>query len=593
MIKQVLLLGFFLHVLLFGQAQSKIMFSLETAQTVNAEQVREINWKALRDTVQLMEILTGTLQVLQGKGYAESHYILHKISKDSFKAIVNPGPQYSWISLSKGSVDPFILSEIRFKEKSYQGDVFRYKDVESLLESILEFSGNNGYPFATVRLDSILISKGEVSATLNLDKNQLIKIDTLVLLGEAKVNPKYLSNYLEIKPGDLYNESLINEMMPKIRDLVFLEASDNPDIFFMRDQARINLYLKAIKSSRFDFIFGILPNSSQTGGKLLITGDANLYLVNPFGTGKTIAASWKNLQPRSPQIDLLFKYPYIFQAPLGIDASFNLFKKDTLYIDIRAKAGLQFILSGQNYFRAFIDAFNSNLLFVDTATIRQTMKLPAQLDVNQLLYGIEYHKEKLDYRISPKQGYDLTINLAAGNKKVKRNSKIIRLSDDQFDFNSLYDSLPQNALTIKTEAQVSKFWPLGRWFTLKTAYRGGLIYNDGLAENELFRIGGQKLLRGFDDESLFASMYQVFILEMRYLISRNSYFSAFVDGGYVEKRVYDQPTINWTPYGFGLGLAFETRAGVFGLSYALGHLDSDNPLLFKNAKIHFGYVSLF
>ena len=62
------------------------------------------------------------------------------------------------------------------------------------------------------------------------------------------------------------------------------------------------------------------------------------------------------------------------------------------------------------------------------------------------------------------------------------------------------------------------------------------------------------------------------------------------------KITNDEESINlekW-PFGFGLGLTLETKAGLFGLSYAIGK-DSD-PSRFvnlRNAKIHFGYVNYF
>jgi len=54
----------------------------------------------------------------------------------------------------------------------------------------------------------------------------------------------------------------------------------------------------------------------------------------------------------------------------------------------------------------------------------------------------------------------------------------------------------------------------------------------------------------------------------------------------VENDLRDQP------FGFGAGMTFETRAGIFGISYALGR-QLNNPIDFRTGKIHFGYVSLF
>ena len=46
------------------------------------------------------------------------------------------------------------------------------------------------------------------------------------------------------------------------------------------------------------------------------------------------------------------------------------------------------------------------------------------------------------------------------------------------------------------------------------------------------------------------------------------------------------------PFGFGSGMSFETKAGIFSITYALGK-QFDNPIKFSSAKIHFGFVNFF
>ncbi|MCC6690169.1 MAG: hypothetical protein IT235_01425, partial [Bacteroidia bacterium] len=51
-------------------------------------------------------------------------------------------------------------------------------------------------------------------------------------------------------------------------------------------------------------------------------------------------------------------------------------------------------------------------------------------------------------------------------------------------------------------------------------------------------------------------------------------------------------SVHDTPYGFGAGTSFETKAGIFSLDYALGS-QLGNPIYLKSGKIHFGIVSYF
>jgi outer membrane translocation and assembly module TamA len=107
----------------------------------------------------------------------------------------------------------------------------------------------------------------------------------------------------------------------------------------------------------------------------------------------------------------------------------------------------------------------------------------------------------------------------------------------------------------------------------------------------LYQIGGYRLLRGFDEESILASEYTVGSLEYRYLIGMNSFLFSFIDGGWAKNDVPGY-AINNLYLGIGLGLAFETKAGIFNMSYAIGKQDS-NPFEFRQAKIHLGYVNFF
>ena len=47
-----------------------------------------------------------------------------------------------------------------------------------------------------------------------------------------------------------------------------------------------------------------------------------------------------------------------------------------------------------------------------------------------------------------------------------------------------------------------------------------------------------------------------------------------------------------TPYSIGFGMAFETKAGIFNISYGVGK-NNNQPFELKNSKVHFGYISVF
>lgn len=105
------------------------------------------------------------------------------------------------------------------------------------------------------------------------------------------------------------------------------------------------------------------------------------------------------------------------------------------------------------------------------------------------------------------------------------------------------------------------------------------------------RIGGSRLLRGFDEQSIYASAYNMATLEYRMMIMRNSYFFLFMDAAYVHRK-FNNTVFQDFPFGFGAGITFGTKIGIFGLTYALGQ-QKYKSIDFRKTKIHFGYVVTF
>ena len=126
---------------------------------------------------------------------------------------------------------------------------------------------------------------------------------------------------------------------------------------------------------------------------------------------------------------------------------------------------------------------------------------------------------------------------------------------------------------------------------MKFGVNGGAVFNPNLLKNELLRIGGSRLLRGFDEQSIYTDAYNVATLEYRYMIMRNSYFFVFIDAAYIHRK-FNNTVFQDFPFGFGTGITFETKIGIFGLTYALGQ-QKYKIVDFRNSKLHFGYVATF
>jgi hypothetical protein len=585
---------FFMAIQLNCLAQGPYTLKIVLADKDSSFFKRDFSYKSLfPDTLARNAELKNFLFRCYEEGYLEASY--RDFQKDSLSetAIIFIGNKWEWLHLRNGNVDDVILDRIGFKERLYSGKPVNYTQVNGLLNDILIYCENNGYPFAVVRLDSLKAVDGILSAGIFLNKNKLITVDSILTKGSAKIANRYLGNYLGLRTPTIYKEDVILKIGTRLKELPFLTEERPTQLVFNDNRVNIILNLKKRNASNFDFLLGVLPNSSSTG-KLLVTGDGQLNLNNPFGAGESLNFRFSQLPGRTTQVMLKAAYPYLFGLPFGIDGEFHLYKNDTLYLDVKGQIGFQYLFTGTNYIKVFFKNASTSILSIDTNTVIQTRQLPSYLDMNTKFYGSEYKFEKVDYRLNPTKGWSVFVNGQAGTRTIKENAKIVGLSDPgdpSFSFSSLYDSLDSKQTQYQLTGSIDAYWPLSRRSSFKTSYHGGHIISSQIFFNELYRIGGFQLLRGFDEASLFVSQYHIITLEYHYALGQNSYTYLFFDAGYIENKSA-VPFYSDVPIGFGAGFNFETKAGIFGVSYALGSRQG-NPVEFRAAKIHFGYINYF
>jgi outer membrane protein assembly factor BamA len=461
---------------------------------------------------------------------------------------------------------------------------------------MLDYMENNGYPFAKVSLDSLsLRDSGEVSGVLKIDKGPLYKIDSLRIFGTAKISNEFLQRYLNLPNGTLYRKDRLEAITKKLLELPYVQEMQPWNLTMTGEGSVVNLYLKPKKSSEIDALVGFLPSSNPVlGNKVLVTGQATINLKNTLGNGETMALNWQQLQQSSPRLNLLFQQPYLFNSPFGINVSFDLYKQDSSYINLNLIAGAQYTLSANQSGSVFIQEASSSLLNVDTLAIMASHQLPQEADINAVSLGVSYDLNNTNYKFNPRKGNEFSFLGTVGTKTVKENPLIAQLkdpSDSGFNFASLYDTVRKHSYEFLIKVAAAHYFPLSRASTLKLGVNGGVFSSPNTYRNELFMIGGYRLLRGFDEQSILASQYAVGTLEYRYLIGLNSFLFTFFDGGWAKNDVPGFG-LNSAYFGTGLGMAFETKAGIFNISYAIGRTNQTS-FDFHDAKIHLGYVSFF
>ena len=516
---------------------------------------------------------------LRNEGYLLA--VIDTLICDSFNCKVKllVGEKYQWAHLKKGNVDDEILSSTGFHEKMYANIPFKPAQFSKAMDKILTWCDNNGYPFARVKLDSVSIEGSTVNAQLHLTKNRFIKIDSFNVEGNATIKKRFLYHYLHVKPGDIYDEHQIKQISQRIKQLPFLKEKQPQVVKIADEYTKLYLFLDKKNASQFDGILGLQP---QQNGKTVLTGDMRIRLYNNiFKAGELFDLNWKRLQFQTQDFKMGVSYPFLFNTPIGTDYSLSIYKRDTTFIDVQNNLGLQYLFSGLNNIKVFYKQRNTNLL--STAGLSGISVLPTYADISTYAYGLGFYYEKLNYKFNPRSGVSLNISSSAGNRDIHKNSK---LNDE------LYKNIQLRSAQYQVDGNIACYIPLFKFSAFKLAAQGGSIMSPQLFKNELYRIGGFRTLRGFDEQSIFASSYAIGTFEYRFLFEQNSAFILFADGAWYENNSVSSKYVSDTPYSVGAGVSFETKAGIFQLNYAIGS-QFGNPFDFRTGKINFGLVNTF
>ena len=370
--------------------------------------------------------LAGLLPFLKSKGYVTAS--IDSLSVDSTEAtvVLFLGEQYRWSAVNTDEKDAAILEAIRFPVVKGNID---FGTLNTWQKKILDYLEDNGHPFAKTYLDDIHVNENEVSAVLKIEPGPLYKIDSIQVVGDAKVNSEFLQKYLDLPNGTVYSKRKLQAVSKRLSELSYVEEEKPFDIAMLPTGSVLNLYLKAKRSSQIHALVGFLPNSQQLSGerKMQITADVNLLLRNALGSGETIGFVWQQLQKGSPRLNLLYEQPYIFRSSFGAIFSLDMYKLDSFYLNINMHLGTNYRLGEKQTAAVFLQRRQTIVSGVNTGAIMQTKQLPQEIDETSLNLGLSFDYNGTDYRFNPRRGTQFFITTAGGTKKIKKNNLILKL----------------------------------------------------------------------------------------------------------------------------------------------------------------------
>jgi len=577
----------------FAQNEVSIVYVLDS---VDIEKVNIDTTLVFANNQLAKEHLTQKHKNLLNEGYFEASIDSLINDEKQLTAHLKIGPKYNGINLNVSNLTLAMKRHLNLPEAA-DSIKLSLLEWEMFNNQVLKFAENNGHPFATITLTNTLIKDKQITASLKYTANQQILFDSLLVKGDAKLNPVFLQNLLAIKQGEEFKTSKLNSINNAIKALPYLDQYRPPAVEFLSSGANVLLFVNDRKANQFDIVLGLLP---QTDG-IKLTGEGQFTLQNAFGFGERFYFNFTNLPNSGRQLVIEAQTTYLPYLPIGLGLDFNLYIQDTSFINRNFKAGVLYAFKANNFFEVYFANDQSNLLEIDEDEIIQTKRLPENLDWKTNKYGLRLHVENYNYRFNPTKGFGIDLNASLGKRDIIKNNRITELRNVEapdYDFELLYSDLALKTSKLEFQAKLEKFFPIKNNSTLKTMLNFAYFYTsesfESVFENELYRVGGLHTLRGFDEASILGNLYSIVTVEYRYLIAKQSFFSCFANSAFIENRQLKLSNKNYSQlfYSAGLGLNFETSSGIFSLNYALGKQQYNN-IDFKAGKIHFGYLNVF
>jgi outer membrane translocation and assembly module TamA len=182
-----------------------------------------------------------------------------------------------------------------------------------------------------------------------------------------------------------------------------------------------------------------------------------------------------------------------------------------------------------------------------------------------LFYGVRLGYHRVDDPRNPRRGGSLTVDLEQGTKERRFFEQTASA-----DTTRRRETLRQERI----EGRARVYIPLLSRQVLAAGVDASVLLSPSYDRSDLFRLGGARSLRGYNEDRFLGSSVGRVLLEYRLQIDRVSYAYAFGDLGYVERPALGSSEASTDVHpGYGIGIQFGTAIGVVETSYALQPAD--------------------
>ena len=437
--------------------------------------------------------------------------------------------------------------------------ILEFTDAEEALQQLNNIQTETGNTFARLRLNDIEIKNNIVVAQLGVKQAAYRTLDSIVVKGYDKFPKSYLKYYAGVKKGKRFSKKKLLEQNTILDNLGFVKSTKAPEVLFRKKSTTAYFYLEKQNNNLFDGILGFATDEETQ--RLQLNGYINLELNNNLNFGEQLIVNYKSDGNEQQNFRAKATLPYLLKSPLGVGLELQIFKRDSTFVTTQQTAQVSYQLSPISSIYAGYKGYESSNL------LDEVLAGSAVEDYNSTFFitggNVRLAQESLLFP----QKTTITLHTEIGKRESQGNS------EDQ----------------TKASLQANHIFNLNTNNSIYIQNTTSAIFSDTYFTNELYRFGGINSIRGFNENSIDASLFSVLNTEYRYIFNQGLYLHSIIDLGYFENDVLD---IKQKLYSFGLGLGLQTKGGLLRFNVANGNSENQE-FRFSNTKIHLSLTSRF
>ncbi len=489
---------------------------------------------------------------LKSAGYFSVQIQKFLTVKDTTKVTYSLGEKIETALLSVDSLHYQLLKKFNIKNGVLKVVA---SNLEITLEEITQQLDAEGFSFAETSLKNTFVKDRILFADLQIISSKKRTINSVIVKGYEKFPKSFVTHFLKIDAQTVFTKSTLKEITKRLEAVSFVRQTKPIETLFKKDSTLLYLYLKKKQNSSFD---GLVNFNSDASGALQLNGHLDIKLQNVFNRGEELTLLWNRFDEERQELNLKTHIPFLYNSPLSSRFEFSLYKQDSTFLNTELKTDFSLFLNKSTQLAIHYDYIASKIitaaLNTETTTAFNSQFIGVSFQYKVPMNDV-FSSQKAQLLFTPKVGQRIA------NSQTENQLKIKLLASYIFEFND------RNSLYL--------------------ANNSGYLNSASFLQNEMYRIGGEKSIRGFNAQSLFATKYAFFNVAYRFLVSKKSFIYTITDFGQFRDLNTSKKALS-----IGAGYQFLTNNSQVNLHYALGKINNQ-PFDYKNSTLNINFVTYF